>query len=77
MVLRRGLVLAGVGVAVGGLVSFGLAGMLSSMLVGVQPTDPAIFAAVGIGLGMVALLASLVPARSAMRTNPVEALRME
>ncbi len=77
LVLKRGLVLAGIGVAVGAIASVGLAGMLSSMLVGVQPTDPAILAAVAIGLGVVALLASLVPALSAMKADPVEALRTE
>ena len=77
LVLKRGLVLAGVGVAIGALASVGLAGMLSSMLVGVQPTDPTILAAVAIGLGVVALLASLVPALSAMKADPVEALRTE
>ncbi len=77
LVLKRGLILASVGVAVGGLASFGLAGLLSSILAGVRPTDPAIFATVGIGLGAVALLASFVPARAAMKTNPVEALRTE
>ena len=77
LVLKRGLILAGMGVAIGAVASVGLAGMLSNLLVGVQPTDPAILAAVGIGLGVVALLASLVPARSAMKADPVEALRTE
>jgi predicted permease len=77
LVLQRGLILAGVGVAIGALASVGLAGMLSSMLVGVQPTDPVVLAAVGVGLGAVALLASIVPAWSAVKVDPVRALRTE
>lgn len=75
--LKRGLFLAGIGIGIGAVAALGLSGLLSSVLLGVAPTDPGTFTAVAVGLAVVALLASLIPARSATKTDPVEALRVE
>ncbi|MBV9774322.1 MAG: ABC transporter permease, partial [Gemmatimonadetes bacterium] len=64
-VMEQGLVLAAVGAGVGILGALGLTRVLSSLLYGVSPTDPAIFAAVVGVLVAVALLASWLPARRA------------
>jgi putative ABC transport system permease protein len=50
---------------------------LQSFLFGVKPSDPVTIAAVAIGLIAVALLASYIPARRAMKTDPMVALRYE
>src|SRR5262249_14411545 len=77
MVLRDGAKLAVVGVALGVVAAFGLSRLVESLLYGVAATDPAPFACVAAGLFAVALLASCVPARRAMRTDPMQALRDE
>jgi putative ABC transport system permease protein len=77
MVLRRGMMLAGAGVIVGLVGAVGLTRLMSSMLYGVQPTDPVTFAAVGTLLIAVAFVASFLPASRASRTDPVVALRFE
>jgi putative ABC transport system permease protein len=69
--------LAAAGVVVGLLAGLAGARLLTSMLFGVQPRDPATFAAVGLGLFGVALVATFVPARRASRVDPMEALRTE
>ena len=50
---------------------------MSSVLFGVKPTDPLTFVVVALVLGIVAFLASYVPARRAMRVDPIVALRYE
>jgi putative ABC transport system permease protein len=77
LVLSHGAGLAGLGLAVGAAGAFALTRLLKSLLVGVTPTDPATFAAVGILLAAVALIACLIPARRAMRVDPIVALRYE
>jgi putative ABC transport system permease protein len=77
MVLRRGLVLAVSGVAIGLIGSLGLTRLLAGLLFGVSVTDPAIFGLVPILLLAFALLAVFLPARRATRVDPLVALRYE
>lgn len=74
-VLGHGLAVGVAGVALGLSLAFGATRALSSMLFGVSPGDPMVFAGVGATLLAVALLASLLPALSAARVDPVIALR--
>lgn len=80
MVLGQGLRLALAGVAIGGAAALMLARMLGSfsrLLYGVGAGDPLTFTVVSLGLISVALLACYVPARRAMRADPMFALRNE
>jgi predicted permease len=63
---------------VGGLIAaLGLSRVLKSLLFHVGPYDPASYGSVALLLGLVALVAALIPARSAMKTDPIAALRVE
>lgn len=73
--LRQGLVLALAGVAVGLAAAALLTRTMSALLFGVSPIDPLTYAAVSLGLLMIALLASYVPAARASRIDPAIALR--
>jgi predicted permease len=77
LILGRSLAFAGAGLllGIGGAVAAGrLTGML---LAGVGPTDPVTFVAVALIFGLVALVASAIPARRAARVDPMEAVRYE
>jgi predicted permease len=76
-VLLEGALLVGVSLALGGAVAAGGSRLLGGFLFGVEPLDPATFAAAGLALGVVALAASYVPARRATRVDPVQALRAD
>jgi predicted permease len=77
MVIRQGMVLAAIGVAIGVAASLGLARFISTLLFGVSPRDPSVFAGVPLLLTLVAFLAVWVPARRASRVDPIVALREE
>ena len=77
MVLQEGVVLTGIGVVIGLVAAVGLTRLMSSLLYGVEATDPATFAAVAALLTAVALVASYLPAVRASRTDPLVALRFE
>ncbi|MCI0567426.1 MAG: ABC transporter permease [Acidobacteria bacterium] len=77
LVLGRGIALALGGLAVGLGAAWALTRLLSSTLYQVDATDPAIFLAVALALGAIALLACYLPARRAARVDPMIALRIE
>ncbi len=77
MVVQQGVVMVGIGVTLGVLAAFAVTRVLSGHLYGVTATDPVTFAAVPLLLIAVALLASYLPARRAIRIDPMIALRGE
>jgi putative ABC transport system permease protein len=80
MVVGQGMTLAAIGLAIGlviALGAFGSIGAMRSLLPGISPLDPITFIAVPIILGLIALLASWIPARRAGRVDPLVALRYE
>jgi putative ABC transport system permease protein len=66
-----------IGVAIGIALALGVARLISSFLFGVKPTDPLTYAVVAVGLAAVALLACYIPARRAIKVDPLVALRYE
>ncbi len=77
MVLRQGLRLAMVGTVAGLLAALIVSHLMAGLLYGVRPTDPLTFAAVALLLLIVALSACYIPARRAIRVDPLVALRHE
>jgi len=77
MVLGQGLTLAIAGAAVGLAGALIVSHLMAGLLYGVRPTDPPTFAGVAVLLIVVALLACYVPARRAIRVDPIVALRHE
>jgi len=75
LVLGKAVVLAGLGIVAGMVVSASTASMMTSLLYGVRPHDPAVFLIVPLLLLAVAALASYLPARRATQMNPIVALR--
>jgi putative ABC transport system permease protein len=76
-VLGRGLIVIGAGMAVGLVASLSLTRIIASSLWGVTPTDPATYTVVLLTLFAVACLACYVPARRALRVDPLVAMRQE
>jgi ABC-type antimicrobial peptide transport system permease subunit len=77
MVMAQSLRLVVCGVVVGLAAALALSRVLASLLFGVGPRDPVTFALVALLLLMIALLATLIPARSASRVDPMVALRCD
>jgi predicted permease len=77
LVVREGVLMAAVGAVIGLAASAAMTGLMSSLLFGVAPRDPLAFGAAAATLLVVAALASYLPARRAIRIEPLEALRTD
>ena len=77
MVIRQGMVIAVLGVAIGLASALALTRVLAALLFGVTSRDPLVFATVPVLLALVALVGVWVPARRAARVSPLAALRTE
>jgi predicted permease len=77
LVLGQGIRLAAVGVAVGLVGAFGVARVLQGLLFSISATDPVVYASLALLLLSIAALACYIPARRAMRIDPMTALRAE
>ena len=77
MIMRRGLTLTAVGVALGLIAAAAGSRAIESMLFGITPLDPATFTAVAVGFALIAALASYFPARHATQVDPAITLRHE
>ena len=75
MILRKGLTLAAIGLAIGITLSIALTRLMSGLLFGVRPTDPLTFVAVSLVLLLVSFLASSLPAYRASTLDPMKTLR--
>jgi putative ABC transport system permease protein len=77
LILRGGMMLTAAGLVLGLAGALGITRLMQNLLFGVGARDPVTLAAVAAGLGVVALLASYIPARRATKVDPVVALRYE
>jgi putative ABC transport system permease protein len=77
LVAKLGLKLTSIGVVIGIALAFGVTRLISTFLFGVKPTDPLTYAAVALSLAAIALLACYIPARRAVKVDPLVALRYE
>jgi putative ABC transport system permease protein len=77
LLLRRALLLVGAGVVIGAAGALGVTRVLAKFLFEVKPSDPGIFAGVALTLACTALAACVLPARRAMRVDPIVTLRHE
>jgi putative ABC transport system permease protein len=77
LVVKKGIVLGVIGVAVGLAASFALTRLIATLLFEVTTTDKTTFAVVSVGLFLITLLACYLPARRATKVDPMKALRYE
>jgi len=77
MILKQGMLLAGLGAALGLAGALLLARLVQHLLYGVRPEDPAVLGGVALALIAAALIATYIPARRATRVNPIDSLRSE
>jgi predicted permease len=77
LIMRQGLYVTSVGLVIGIGAALASARLLSALLYGIRPDDPATVVIVSAGMTAVAVLACYIPARRAVRVNPVVALRYE
>jgi putative ABC transport system permease protein len=77
LVVGDGMVLAGIGIAIGLAGALGVSRLLGSLLLGVSASDPLVFALTAIVLAAVALCATAIPALRAARIDPGESLRYQ
>jgi putative ABC transport system permease protein len=77
MILRQGVLIVALGLAIGILAAAGMGRLVANLLVDVSGTDPITYAAVSLSLALVALVACYIPARRAAKVDPMVALRYE
>jgi putative ABC transport system permease protein len=77
LVLGQGMILVAAGLTIGLITAYAAAGLMRSLVVGVSPHDPVTFISTAAALGVIALLASYIPARRATRIDPLIALRTD
>jgi putative ABC transport system permease protein len=77
LVMQRGALLIGTGLAIGIVAALALGRVVADLVYGITPTDPATLVAVALFLAAVAIPATYLPARSAARVDPMVALRAE
>jgi len=75
LLMKQALALVGIGIAIGIAGAYGISRVLTSLLHGVSPTDPATFTGTLALMAITATLASFIPARRALRLDPIRALR--
>ena len=75
MIIRQGMLLAGIGLAIGLCAAYGLTRLLAQLLFGIKTNDPVAYTAVAVTLISVALFATLIPAMRAIKVDPLNALR--
>jgi predicted permease len=77
LIVRQGMMLAGIGVGIGVVAAIAATRLMTGLLFGVHATDPITFMAIALLLAIVALLACSLPARRATKVDPMIALRTE
>ena len=77
LIMKQGLTLTAFGLGIGLVIALGFTRVLKSLLYDVSPSDPLTFGAIALLLAIVAMLATLIPARRAMKVDPMIALRYE